>query len=568
MSNIKAKFIMIQGTSSSAGKSALTAGLLRYFSGRGVNCSPFKSQNMSLNSFVTEDGFEIAVSQAVQSEAAFKKPLRQMNPVLIKPLSDNEMHLIVDGKHFGNMNFKDYNGRKDFFLEKAACSFEFLASLNDLILIEGAGSPAEINLFKYDIANMGFAEIYDIPVILAADIERGGVFASIYGTVKLLPAKWRKLVKGFIINKFRGDFSILEPGIRQIEKKLKIPCLGVIPHIKNLHLEAEDSLNFKQPDIYAGEAPKGVKEAEERRFNIGIVRLNHISNFNEFDPLFFDERLSVEFFDEVPSKTDKFDMIIIPGSKSTASDLAILKNSGLFDYINSFEKNGKGIIMGICGGFQMMGERITDPYNLESSAGFLSENGISGFGFFRTETEISKEKFLAAKKYRFKLSAADCPSFLDGYEIHNGRTFLSKNCYGSDIISGGNITDLFEPAEGKDACNGGFLPETGILSILSEDKRKIGTYIHGLFGNEIFKDFVIELLNKSIKNEKNGNEGKNEGKKKNFINGETGGYSYKSYKSCKSYKSYKDVKNDSFNLLSENIEKHINIALLEYIING
>ena len=540
----KAKFIMIQGTSSSAGKSALTAGLLRYFSGRGVNCSPFKPQNMSLNSFVTEDGFEIAVSQAVQSEAAFKKPLRQMNPILIKPSSDTEMHLIVDGKHFGNMNFKDYNRRKDFFLGKAVASFEFLAGSNDLVVIEGAGSPAEINLFKYDIANMGFAEIYDIPVILAADIERGGVFASIYGTVKLLPPKWRKLVRGFIINKFRGDVSILEPGIRQMEKKLKIPCLGVIPHIKNLHIEAEDSLNFKKRGIYAGGAANGGDEAGDGRLNIGIVRLNHISNFNEFDPLFFDERLSAGFFDGVPSKADEFDMIIIPGSKSTAADLAALKDSGLFDYIKRFGKSGKGIIMGICGGFQMMGKRITDPHNLESAAGSLSESGISGFGFFNTETELSKEKILASQKYRFKFNVNACRPFLDGYEIHNGRTFFSKNYCGGGIAS-----DIFEPAEGKDA--GGFLPEAGILSILSEDKRKIGTYVHGLFGNEIFKDFIIELLNKSIKNEKNENEGK-----KNSSGGgkrETG------------RRSYEAVKNDGFNLLSENIEKHINIRLLKSI---
>ena len=325
MINGKTKFLMIQGTSSSAGKSVLTAGFLRYFSGRGTLCSPFKSQNMSLNSFVTEDGFEIAVSQAVQSEAAFKKPLRQMNPILIKPSSDNEMHLVVEGKHFGNMNFKQYNRRKDFFLKKAADSFEFLTGLNDLIIAEGAGSPAEINLFKYDIANMGFAEIYDIPVILTADIERGGVFASLYGTVKLLPPKWRRLIRGFIINKFRGDASILEPGIKQIENKLKIPCLGVIPHIKNLHIEAEDSLNFKSAGVNDGR--ECGDKAADGRINIGIVRLEHISNFNEFDPLFFDERLTVSFFDDVPLKIDEFDMIIIPGSKSTVADLTAVKKS-------------------------------------------------------------------------------------------------------------------------------------------------------------------------------------------------------------------------------------------------
>jgi adenosylcobyric acid synthase (glutamine-hydrolysing) (EC 6.3.5.10) len=194
---MKSKYIMIQGTSSSAGKSVLTAGFLRYFANRGVNCSPFKSQNMSLNSFITEDGSEIAVSQAVQSQAAFKKPLRQINPILIKPSSDTEMHLVLDGKHFGNMNFEEYNAKKSFFLKKASQSFDFLTERNELVIAEGAGSPAEINLYKYDIANMGFAEIYNMPVILIADIERGGVFASLYGTVKLLKPKWRKIGQRF-----------------------------------------------------------------------------------------------------------------------------------------------------------------------------------------------------------------------------------------------------------------------------------------------------------------------------------------------------------------------------------
>ncbi|MHB1698273.1 MAG: cobyric acid synthase [bacterium] len=528
MINNKVKFVMIQGTSSSAGKSTLTAGLLRYLSRKGFNCSPFKSQNMSLNSFVTEDGFEIAVSQAVQSEAAFKKPLRQINPILIKPSSDIEMHLIVEGRHFGNMNFKEYNCRKDFFLKKAAESFEFLAERNDIIVAEGAGSPAEINLFRYDIANMGFAEIYDIPVILTADIEKGGVFASIYGTVKLLPPKWRRLVKGFIINKFRGDESILEPGIRQMERRLKIPCLGVVPHINNLHIEAEDSLNLKKTSFCKGDnAGDSLKKS---RLNIGIVRLGRISNFNEFDPLFFDGRLEVRFFDNVPSEIDEFDMIIIPGSKSTVSDLAGIKKSGIFDYIKRFEKSG--IIMGICGGFQMMGERIADPEAIESAAGGVSCSG--GLGFFKAETVLLEEKVLVNQKYRFKVKNRVCESFLDGYEIHNGRTSFAGNGSGGNIFTG-----ILEPAK---KGGGGFSPEAGILS---EDNKKIGTYIHGLFGNAIFKNFIIELISENIKNA---------GKTIDF--------------NCREDKNitYEAVKNDSFNLLSKNIEKHINIKLLREII--
>ncbi|MHB8232605.1 MAG: cobyric acid synthase [bacterium] len=528
MVNNKVKFIMIQGTSSSAGKSALTAGLLRYLTGKGFNCSPFKSQNMSLNSFVTEDGFEIAVSQAVQSEAAFKKPLRQINPILIKPSSDIKMHLIVEGRHFGNMNFKEFNRRKDFFLKKAAESFEFLTGRNDIIVVEGAGSPSEINLFKYDIANMGFAQLYDIPVILTADIERGGVFASIYGTVKLLPPKWRRLIKGFIINKFRGDASILEHGIKQMEQRLKIPCLGVVPHIKNLHIEAEDSLNLKKTSFRNGD--NGGESRKNGRLNIGIVRLGHISNFNEFDPLFFDGRLAVRFFDDVPYEIDEFDMIIIPGSKSTVSDLNGIKKSGIFDYIKRFEKSG--IIMGICGGFQMMGERITDPHNVESDAGGIS--GVGGLGFFKTETVLFEEKVLSNQKYRFKVKNRVCESFLDGYEIHNGRTFFAGNYSGGDIFTG-----ILEPVK---KAGSGFSQETGILS---KDNKKIGTYIHGLFGNVIFKNFIIELVSENLKD-----------------TGKTIDLNYSEDKNL----TYEAVKNDSFNLLSKNIEKHINIKLLREII--
>lgn len=507
MMNPKSKFVMIQGTSSSAGKSTLTAGFLRYFSDRGISCSPFKPQNMSLNSFVTEDGFEIAVSQAVQSEAAFKKPIRQINPILIKPASDLKMHLIVEGKYYGNMNFKKYNGGKDFFLKKAMESFEFLTSENELVVLEGAGSPAEINLFKYDIANMGFAGVYDIPVILAADIERGGVFASIYGTVKLIPPKWRKLIKGFVINKFRGDVSILEPGIRCMERRLKIPCLGVLPYIKNLHIEAEDSLDLKN----SGSFGKGKNGG---RLKIGIVRLDHISNFNEFDPLFFDDRIAVRFFDCVPADEDEFDMIIIPGSKSTVSDLSSLKRSKIFDYIKKIGR--RSIIMGICGGFQMMGKRIEDPLNIESGISMTE-----GFGFFKTVTVLSEEKILLNRKYRFN----NPESSLSGYEIHNGRTFFAE-----DYSSGDAYADLFK-LETVKKRRGNILPENGISS---KDGKKMGTYIHGLFGNTAFKDFIVGIAGKHIKFGHDGGE----------------------------HRDYDAVKNESFNLLSKNIEEYVDIKTL------
>ncbi len=521
----KAKYFMIQGTTSSAGKSALTTGFLRYFSTEGYNSSPFKSQNMSLNSFVTDDGFEIAVSQAVQSEAAFKNPIRQINPILIKPSSNYNMHLIVEGKFHGNMDFNNYNKKKDYFLKKAKESFEFLAQDNDLIILEGAGSPAEINLFKFDIANMGFAEVYGIPVILVADIERGGVFASIFGTVKLLPLKWRRLIKGFIINKFRGDLSILNPGIKSIESMLKIPCFGVIPYIKNLRLEAEDSLDLIDRSGNNDDSNNLVKPC---RLSIGIVHLDHISNFNEFDPLFFDDRITVRFFKEVPRRLNEFDMIIIPGSKSTISDISALKRVGIFDYIKDFGKYG--IIMGICGGFQMMGKWIKDPFHIESET-----FEAAGFGFFKTITTMQREKRLLTQKYRFNIKNNMPTDVLRGYEIHNGRTFFMEDCSDENIY-----TCIFEPV--KTSYN----PSPAENGIISKDKKKIGTYIHGLFENESFKNFVVGIIKD------------NSGAVYNY-NIET--------PCCKSgTNSYSEVKNRNYDLLSENISKYIDINLIKNFI--
>ncbi|MCL4322502.1 MAG: cobyric acid synthase [Deltaproteobacteria bacterium] len=548
----KAKCFMIQGTTSSAGKSALTAGFLRYFSTQGYNSSPFKSQNMSLNSFVTDDGFEIAVSQAVQSEAAFKNPIRQINPILIKPSSDYNMHLIVEGKFHGNMDFNNYNKKKNYFLKKAKESFEFLVRNNDLVILEGAGSPAEINLFKFDIANMGFAELYGIPVILVADIERGGVFASIFGTVKLLPLKWRKLIKGFIINKFRGDLKILDPGIKSIESMLKIPCLGVLPHIKNLRLEAEDSLNLIN---HSGDMGSN-NSAKSRKLRIGIVHLDHISNFNEFDPLFFDDRFDARFFKEAPAELNRtydetpsvlrrqrpgsnqrtssarallFDMLIIPGTKSTISDILSMKKTGIFDYIKDFEKNG-GVIMGICGGFQMMGKRIKDPFHIESEI-----DATDGFGFFDIETIIKNEKKVLNRRYLLDSKSGSHGKVIRGYEIHNGRTFFAEGYSGENIYTG-----LFKPAETQDNLSSA---ENGILS---KDKKKIGTYIHGLFGNEIFKDFIVDIVE------------------------EQGGAVYNSNTEKGSRKleadPYDMVKSRNYDLLSENIAKYIDIDMIKNFI--
>ncbi|RZD19197.1 MAG: cobyric acid synthase [Candidatus Acididesulfobacter diazotrophicus] len=590
------KYLMIQGTSSSAGKSSLTAGFLRYFSNNGFICSPFKPQNMSLNSYVTDDGCEIARSQSMQAEAAGIKPTKYMNPILIKPSENNLMHLIINGKFFGNMTFQEYNSKKDEFIKVIKKNFEYLLSKNDVVIIEGAGSPAEINLYDADVANMGFAELYDIPVILVADIERGGAFASIYGTIMLLPDKWRKLVKGFIINKFRGDESILKPGIEIIEKKVGIQCLGVIPYIENLYIEPEDSLslqyydkikkiisknynspknntkintngffkhNIRQDNYYKEGSLSHQKfegnefelyENENSKIKVGIIHLDSISNFNEFDPLFLDERFNISFikessdketsFDDTSFALNSFDIIIIPGTKSTISDLKKIKKIGLFNCIKNYYRNSEGIIMGICGGFQMMGKIINDPMHIESQ-----ELNIDGFGFFDMETVMQKEKILFNQKYKIN-NKLDFFSdnlneiLLDGYEIHNGVSFF--NTFNTNTIDTKEINnqteELFSNFIGK--------------GIISKDKILIGTYVHGLFENDIFRNIIASVLTKKKINNENYENKYN----KNLI------INKNSSKNKNNDFSYQKIKNYNFELLAEILETSVNMPLIKTIL--
>lgn len=561
---MSAKYFMIQGTSSSAGKSSITAGFLRYFANKGLNCSPFKPQNMSLNSYVTDDGFEIARSQSMQAEAAGIKPTKFMNPILIKPSENNLMHLIVNGKFFGNMTFQEYNSKKAQFVEIIKESFEYLLDKNDIVIIEGAGSPAEINLYDADVANMGFAELYNIPVILVADIERGGVFASIYGTIMLLPDKWKKLIKGFVINKFRGDVSILKSGIEIIEKKIGILCLGVVPYIENLYIEAEDSLSLEYYEGIKkiisdnnnftahgfGQFKSEAWRNKNSRFKIGIVYLDSISNFNEFDPLFLDDRFDASFIKNAPAQDidrarylNGFDIIIIPGTKSTIPDLKKIKKNGLFNCIKNYRNSSDGIIIGICGGFQMMGKNINDPMRLESQ-----ESSIEGLGFFDMETVIKKEKILFNRKYKInnKLDFFTDNRYeeivLDGYEIHNGVssfTFNTADAKETNIVT----EEIFSDFTGK-----------GIISISQEsDNILIGTYVHGMFENDIFRNIIVSaLVKKKIKDKSCRNKCD-----KNLIINENTAQRHDFY--------YKKIKNYNFELLAEVLEKNINMTSVESI---
>ena len=345
---MKAKTIMIQGTMSSAGKSLLVTGLCRLFHREGIRVAPFKSQNMALNSCVTGEGLEMGRAQAVQARAAGLEPSVLMNPVLLKPTSDHQSQIIVQGEVWDTMDAREYYRRKADLIPYVTDSFGKLAEQEELIVIEGAGSPAEINLRENDFVNMGMAAIANAPVLLVGDIDRGGVFAQLYGTMKLLEPEEQKRIRGFLINKFRGDPSILEPGLRELEEKTGVPVLGVLPYL-DVHVEEEDSLF--EPREQAGEV------------NVAVIRFPRISNATDFLPLEDEEHIRLQYVTKVRELEDP-DLIILPGTKSTMQDLNWLRSVGLDARIMQYARRGTPIL-GICGGYQMLGEEIRDPERIE-----------------------------------------------------------------------------------------------------------------------------------------------------------------------------------------------------------
>lgn len=420
--------IMVQGTMSNVGKSLVTAGLARIFAKDGYRTAPFKSQNMALNSFITHDGLEIGRAQAMQAEAAGIKPEVYMNPVLLKPVSEMGSQVIVNGRVVCNMKAKDYFVYKTGLIPDIMEAFNYLDRTFDIVVIEGAGSPAEINLKENDIVNMGLAELTDAPVILTGDIDRGGVFAQLYGTIALLGKNECDRIKGLLINKFRGDKLILEPGLRMLEKKCGKPVLGVIPYI-NTSIDDEDSLSPRL-DTSKG---KGL-------IDIVVIKLPRISNFTDFNVFEGFEGVSLEYVDRALAIKEP-DMIIIPGSKNTIKDLMWMRQNGIEAAIKKANSRGC-VVFGICGGYQMLGNTISDPYNME-------EGGIiNGTGLFDTDTVLGKEKKTLQVCGRFgnitgifkRLSGME----YKGYEIHTGRTLpeyagaidisgLANNVYGSYI---------------------------------------------------------------------------------------------------------------------------------------
>ncbi len=441
---------MVVGTSSGAGKSITVTALCRVLTKDGYKVSPFKSQNMALNSFVTKSGLEMGRAQVVQAYACMIEPEAYMNPILLKPTTDRKIQIIVNGKSIGNMSGIEYGKFKTSLKPEIMKSYDYIRENYDISILEGAGSPVEINIKGEDIANMKMAEMADSPVILVADIDRGGVFASIYGTIMLMSEKERARVKGVIINKFRGDINILKSGLEEIEKLTGVPVIGVMPYT-NVDIEDEDSVTERFKRL---QKKKGI--------NISVIKLKHISNFTDIDALRMVEDINIKYINSVDEMGEE-DIIIIPGTKNTIDDLKELKDNGIATEIIKASKNGK-VIIGICGGFQMLGEKIKDPYGIESE---IKE--IPGLGLLELETVMEKEK--NTTQYEGKLS--NCTGLLEGlegekikgYEIHQGVTFGNES----------KVND-----------------EDRIVTII-KGENIFATYLHGIFENE---KITRNILNK------------------------------------------------------------------------
>src|SRR6266550_5969461 len=365
--------LMILGTASHVGKSILTAGLGRIFADEGYRVAPFKAQNMSLNSAATPDGGEIGRAQALQAEACRAIPCVEMNPVLLKPSTDTGAQVILLGKIWGQVTASDYHTRRvEQLFPDVLAAYKWLSANHDLILLEGAGSPAEINLRKHDIVNMRMAHVADAACLLVGDIDRGGVFASLLGTMELLEPEDRARIRGFVINKFRGDESLLRPGVTMIEQRLGLPCVGVVPFLHDLGLEEEDGVVLEDRAL-AARRWKNLESGPARALRIGVIALPHMANFTDFDPLALEPAVSLAYLQQ-PEEVAGADLIILPGTKQTLTDLQWLKRRGFARELCHL--SGPGVpIIGICGGFQMLGIAIDDPHGIENSGTPVSENG-------------------------------------------------------------------------------------------------------------------------------------------------------------------------------------------------
>ncbi|TXZ75726.1 cobyric acid synthase [Vibrio mimicus] len=431
------KALMVQGTTSDAGKSVLVAGLCRVLARRGIKVAPFKPQNMALNSAVTPDGGEIGRAQAVQAQACGIAPSVHMNPVLLKPNSDTGAQVILQGRALSNMEANAYHDYKKVAMDTVMDSFQRLQNDYEAVMIEGAGSPAEINLRANDIANMGFAEKADVPVIIVADIDRGGVFAHLYGTLALLSESEQARVKGFVINRFRGDIALLQSGLDWLEQKTGKPVIGVLPYLHGFDLEAEDAISAHQT------------LSADRQLRVAVPVFTRISNHTDFDPLRLNPNIDFRYVGQGESLSGA-DLIILPGTKSTRADLAYLRSQEWDKELLRHMRLG-GKVMGICGGFQMLGKWVHDPLGIEGDAG-----SSEGLGLFAMETELTAEKRLTNVQGTLMLDGQEV--IAQGYEIHAGRSTWAEDQKSPILLSDGSVDGL-----------------------VSDCNQLFGTYLHGIF---------------------------------------------------------------------------------------
>ena len=443
---------MVQGTTSDAGKSTLVAGLCRVFADLNYRVAPFKPQNMALNSAVTADGGEIGRAQALQAVAAKVNARTDFNPILLKPNSDTGAQVIIHGKAISNMEANTYHDYKKVAMAAVLTSHDRLAEEFELLMVEGAGSPAEINLRANDIANMGYAEAVDCPVIIIADIDKGGVFAHLVGTLALLSESEQARVKGFVINRFRGDIALLQSGLDWLEEHTGKPVLGVLPYLHDLTLDAEDAIAVK--NVMATDP---ATESVTNIIKIAVLLLPHISNHTDFDVLRLNPQIDLQYA-KVTQAIPTCDLIIIPGSKNVIADLAFLKTQGWQEQINQHCRYG-GKVLGICGGYQMLGASITDPQAIESSTAY-----IDGLNLLNITTELTNKKTLTQVSGKLIINQQSC--LVNGYEIHCGVSkFNDANSNNSQ-----HVIEFINHANGET-----------FDGILSTDGQIIGTYLHGLF---------------------------------------------------------------------------------------
>ncbi|MBE6876745.1 MAG: cobyric acid synthase [Ruminococcus sp.] len=472
-----AKVIMLQGTMSNVGKSFLTAGLCRIFKQDGYTCAPFKSQNMALNSYITEDGSEIGRAQAMQAESAGIRPSVLMNPILLKPTTDIGSQVIVNGRVRGNMTASEYFRYRKELIPEIMTAYQKLASQHDIIVIEGAGSPAELNLNRDDIVNMGLAKLVKSPVLLIGDIDRGGVFAQLLGTLNLLEPQERILMKGMIVNQFRGDRTLFSDGVRILEEKSGIPVLGVVPYT-NIDIEDEDSLSHKLN-----------QNSETNLIHIAVIHLPRISNFTDFDVFSQYEDVSVQYVRKY-TELGNPDFIIIPGTKSTISDMRWMRESGMETAVKKCVSRGVPLF-GICGGYQMLGESVSDPDCTENGGTITGMSLLSGKTVFtgeKQQIQVSGTFHEISGFWEF-LSGAE----FSGYEIHLGRTEQPENslttCGGaySGTVAGCYVHGIFDSADVSGR-------------IIRELYTRKGVVYHGqVTDRRIYKEQQFDLLADTVR---------------------------------------------------------------------